>query len=207
MQHLNAPFPGQCSGRCRPSDASIISLSKTFAFHLIPPSRTKWVWFEQSRVAGLGHIRCIRVQTRKAARRAGLEARLESGMAVAAETHGTEFISQFPLQFRKLNEKALKNIQKQQPGSQAARQPCPVTPVAPVAKNNVTKAEPARCRISSKKGKRTTSGAKGNLTNKTEVNLLRKPKSMAQPHPVKRWAATRAEKLKGGDGGKDGASR
>lgn len=87
--------------------------------------------------------------------------------------------------------------------SLAARQPCPVTPVAPVAKNNVTKAEPARCRISSKKGKRTTSGAKGNLTNKTEVNLLRKPKSMAQPHPVKRWAATRAEKLKGGDGGKD----
>lgn len=25
--------------------------------------------------------------------------------------------------------------------------------------------------------------AKRNLTNKTEVNLLRKPKSMAQPHP------------------------
>lgn len=90
--------------------------------------------------------------------------------------------------------------------SQAARQPvspAPVTPVAPVAENNVTKAEPARCRISSKKGKRTTSRAKGNLTNKTEVNLLRKPKSMAQPHPVKRWAATRAEQLKGGDGGKD----
>lgn len=35
------------------------------------------------------------------------------------------------------------------------------------------------------KGKRTTSRAKGNLTNKTEVNLLRKPKSMAQPHPVR----------------------
>lgn len=123
---------------------------------------------------------------------------------MAAETHGTEFISQFPLQFRKLNEKALKNIQKQQPGSQSAQpSPAPVTPVAPVAENNVTKAEPARCRISSKKGKRTTSGAKGNLTNKTEVNLLRKPKSMAQPHPVKRWAATRAEQLKGGDGGKD----
>lgn len=26
---------------------------------------------------------------------------------------------------------------------------------------------------------------------------------MAQPHPVKRWAATRAEQLKGGDGAKD----
>lgn len=45
MQPFKCPhFRGSARhGQCRPSDASIISLSKTFAFHLIPPS------FEASR--------------------------------------------------------------------------------------------------------------------------------------------------------------
>jgi len=111
MQHLNAPISGQC---CRPSDASIISLSKTFAFHLIPPSRVGssrvWAWALATSVALVcKHAKCQ-----------SLKSRLGSGIrfGVPAETHETEFISQFPLQFRKLNEKALKNIQKQQPSSQ-----------------------------------------------------------------------------------------
>jgi len=75
-----------------------------------------------------------------------------------------------------------------------------VKPIAPTAKNNVTKAHrPGPWTEAETEGRRTDdrqqkkkkanerrAERKGNLTNKTEVNLLRKPKSMAQPHPVKR---------------------
>lgn len=83
MQPFKCPhFRGSARhGHCRPSDASIISLSKTFAFHLIPPSFEA----EQAGVE-LGSSRCIRVLTRKAP---GEEARLESRIAVNRSGSGS----------------------------------------------------------------------------------------------------------------------